>query len=149
MNISSGDDAGPDVHGTVLLVESDPRIVTAATLLLSTEGYEVAHVAGVPEAQQFIHNALESGRPAPALVLLGDLGDQTQVIELLDTVEAVPGVQPHMILFTDASRSRLADMHHRIRALSIIVNPHDTEALLRIAKAVLGHHSGTGETGPL
>ncbi|MEO5951073.1 MAG: hypothetical protein ABIQ44_01220 [Chloroflexia bacterium] len=135
-----------DVSPLILLIESHPDIVYITTQLLTSEGYEVDHVPDAQQAQAYLQKVLDSGQAPPALTLLGDLEDQSHVVEFLELLAGKSDMLPRVILFSQLPRLILEEMAQKIRAVGIVVRPFDLDDLTRIVRATIGPGSRTDQT---
>jgi two-component system OmpR family response regulator/two-component system response regulator QseB len=113
----------------VILLEDDPDVLDATTLVLEDEGFHV-------QSARELEHALELARTFPRCVILLDLSLDGDVPGFVRSVHAVPGWAGQVLLFS--AGDRLEERAHAMGADGAIPKPFDIDTLvheLRIRSA--------------
>jgi DNA-binding response OmpR family regulator len=78
--VPDGGGHGGEVHGVVLVVDSDRRVAEVLTEQYRADGYRTALACSAEHAR------VRAGRESPAAIVLGDLGSARAAIELLEEI---------------------------------------------------------------
>jgi PAS domain S-box-containing protein len=116
----------------VLLVEDNPAVCRATTLLLKLEGYQVTPVASLAEALEHV----ETGHPVDLLISDYHLsGDETGV-QVITALRKILGNTLKAVLATGDTSSAIQQLP-RDPALRITSKPIRSEDLLELLRALL------------
>jgi CheY-like chemotaxis protein len=116
----------------VLLVEDNPAVRSATSLLLELEGYDVTAVASLAEALQHLHNGLGVD------LLISDyhLNDGETGTQVITTLREILGVSLRAVLMTGDTTSAIKRLP-RDPYLRIASKPINADKLLTLLRALL------------
>jgi PAS domain S-box-containing protein len=122
----------PIGEARVLLVEDNPAVRSATSLLLELEGYDVTAVASLAEALQHVHNGLSVD------LLISDYhlnGGETGM-QVIATLREMLGISLKAVLMTGDTTSAIKRLP-RDPYLRITSKPINAEKLLTLLRALL------------
>lgn len=123
--------------GLILLIEQDKDLADVTIQLLELDGHTIHHVRSARDAQLYMAQLPASGGIPPALLLLGDLSSEDEVLTLLELLDSSVELKPRILLFSALPKHRLERLAERIRAVGILVKPFDTDHLRLLVKSAL------------
>jgi len=126
--VRSGEDARTAASGHILIVDDEPDIIEATTMLLEMEGFSVSSARSVPTLRGLIMGS----QTAPDL-LISDfhLKDGETGLEVIDTVrQAFGSTVPVILLSGDTQNQLLVDHQENV---TFYTKPVDVEQLLNTA----------------